>query len=101
MDRDLTMKKSKFAGRQIAFTWKQAEAGMTVEEVSRKAGISILTYALWAALPLVADFELCCVISCKHLSGVSQNAKMANPYTRASEQNPRAGRSCARIGRRR
>jgi putative transposase len=43
------MKKSKFSGQQIAFILKQAEDGTTVEEVCRKAGISIQTYYRWCS----------------------------------------------------
>lgn len=38
------MKKSRFSEQQIAFIVKQAEDGTTVEEVCRKAGISIQPY---------------------------------------------------------
>ena len=41
------MKKSRFSEQQIAFILKQAEDGTTVEEVCRKAGISIQTYSRW------------------------------------------------------
>ena len=41
------MKKSRFSEQQIAFILKQAEDGATVEEVCRKAGISIQTYYRW------------------------------------------------------
>ena len=41
------MKKSRFSEQQIAFILKQAEDGTTVEEVCRKAGISIQTYHRW------------------------------------------------------
>jgi putative transposase len=41
------MKKSKFNEQQIAFILRQAEEGTTVEEVCRKAGISIQTYYRW------------------------------------------------------
>ena len=41
------MKKSRFSEQQIAFILKQAEDGTTVEEVCRKAGISIQTYYRW------------------------------------------------------
>jgi putative transposase len=44
---DFGMKKSKFSEQQIAFILKQAEDGTTVEEVCRKAGISIQTYYRW------------------------------------------------------
>ncbi|WP_242120327.1 IS3 family transposase [Sphingomonas lacusdianchii] len=41
------MKKSRFSEQQIAFILKQAEDGTTVDEVCRKAGISIQTYYRW------------------------------------------------------
>ena len=41
------MKRSKFSEQQIAFILKQAEDGTTVEDVCRKAGISIQTHYLW------------------------------------------------------
>ena len=41
------MKKSRFSEQQIAFILHQAEAGVAVEEVCRKAGISIQTYYRW------------------------------------------------------
>ncbi len=41
------MKKSRFSEQQIAFILKQAEDGTTVEEICRKAGISIQIYWRW------------------------------------------------------
>jgi putative transposase len=41
------MKTSRFSEHQIAFILKQAEDRTTVEEVCRKAGISIQTYYRW------------------------------------------------------
>lgn len=41
------MKKSRFSEQQIAFILKQTGDGTTVEEVCRKAGISIQTYYPW------------------------------------------------------
>ncbi len=41
------MKKSKFSEQQIAFILKQADDGVGVEEVCRKAGISQQTYYRW------------------------------------------------------
>jgi len=41
------MKTSKFNEQQIAFILRQAEEGTTVEEVCRKAGISVQTYYRW------------------------------------------------------
>lgn len=40
-------KKARFSEQQIAFILKQADAGTTVEEISRKAGISQQTYYKW------------------------------------------------------
>jgi len=41
------MKKSRFSEQQIAFILRQAEEGTRVEEVCRKAGISVATYYNW------------------------------------------------------
>jgi putative transposase len=41
------MKASKFSEAQIAFVLKQAEDGLAVAEVCRKAGISQATYFNW------------------------------------------------------
>ena len=41
------MKRSRFSEQQIAFILRQAEEGVTVEEVCRKAGISQATYYNW------------------------------------------------------
>lgn len=41
------MKKSKFTDQQIAFALQQAEAGTSVEEISRKMGISQATFFRW------------------------------------------------------
>ena len=41
------MKKSKFTEAQIAFILRQAEEGIAVGEVCRKAGISEATYYNW------------------------------------------------------
>ncbi|MBA2118016.1 IS3 family transposase ISMex11 [Planctomycetes bacterium FF15] len=41
------MKKSRFTHEQIAFTLKQAESGVPVEEVCRKLGISQQTFYRW------------------------------------------------------
>ena len=41
------MKRSKFSDQQIAFLLRQAEEGTSVEEVCRKAGISVQTYYRW------------------------------------------------------
>ena len=43
----LDLQKSRFSEQQIAFILKRAEDGTTVEEVCRKAGISIQTYYRW------------------------------------------------------
>ena len=41
------MKKSQFTPQQIAFAVQQAEAGVAVEEVCRKLGISQQTFYRW------------------------------------------------------
>ena len=41
------MRKSKFTEDQIAFTLKQAELGISVEEVCSKMGISDATFYVW------------------------------------------------------
>jgi len=41
------MRKSKFTDEQIAFALKQAELGISVDEVCRKMGISDATFYDW------------------------------------------------------
>jgi len=41
------MKRKRFSEEQIAFAWRQAEAGSSVEEVCRKLGISEPTFYRW------------------------------------------------------
>lgn len=41
------MKRSKFTEEKIAFAVKQAELGVSVEEVCRKMGISDATFYVW------------------------------------------------------
>jgi putative transposase len=41
------VRKSKFTDEQIAFALKQAELGISVEEVCRKMGISDATFYVW------------------------------------------------------
>jgi putative transposase len=41
------MKKTKFTGERIAFALKQAETGTSVQEVTRKMGISEQTFYNW------------------------------------------------------
>ena len=41
------MKKSRYTEEQIAFALKQAEVGISVEEVCRKMGISDATFYTW------------------------------------------------------
>jgi putative transposase len=44
---DFPMKKSRFSEQQIAFILRQAEEGMPVGEVCRKAGIGEATFYNW------------------------------------------------------
>ncbi|MCZ4262958.1 transposase [Limimaricola sp. G21655-S1] len=44
------MRTSRFSEQQIAFILKQADDGLSVEEVCRKAGISQQTYYLYGRL---------------------------------------------------
>jgi len=41
------MKRSRFSEQQIAFVLHQAEEGAAVEDVCRKAAISLQTYYRW------------------------------------------------------
>lgn len=41
------MKKSRFSEQQIAYILKQADDGLSVEQVCRKAGVSQQTYYRW------------------------------------------------------
>lgn len=41
------MKRSRFSEAQVAFVLRQAEEGTRVEEVCRKAGISLATFYAW------------------------------------------------------
>lgn len=41
------MKKSRFTTEQIAFALRQAESGVSVEEVCRKLGVSQQTFYRW------------------------------------------------------
>jgi hypothetical protein len=44
------MKRSRFSEQQIAFILHQAEEGVAVEDVCRKAGISLQTYYLYGCV---------------------------------------------------
>ncbi len=44
------MKKSRFSEQQIAFILRQADEGTSVEEVCRKAGVSVQTYYIYGRL---------------------------------------------------
>jgi len=41
------MKKSKFSEEQIVFALKQAESGITIDEICRKLGVSQATFYHW------------------------------------------------------
>ena len=41
------MKKSRFTEEQIAFALRQAESGTTIQEITRKLGISEQTFYRW------------------------------------------------------
>lgn len=41
------MKKSRFSEEQIAFTLRQAESGTSIEEITRKLGVSEQTFYRW------------------------------------------------------
>lgn len=45
--KELSMKKSKFNETKILAILKEAEAGMTVSEISRKYGVSSATFYNW------------------------------------------------------
>jgi len=56
------MKQSRFSEQQIAFILNPAEEGAAVEEVCRRAGISIQTYYRWrkkygGLIPTAADID--------------------------------------------
>ena len=64
------------------------QSALPVRRTLDKIGIPRATfYRLWTALPVQADFELGCLASCKHLSGVARlgrGAQMGNPLAHAS-----------------
>jgi putative transposase len=41
------MKKSKFTEQQIAFALRQAESGVSIEEITRKMGVTEATFYRW------------------------------------------------------
>ena len=41
------MKKTRFTEQQIAFSLRQAESGVSVEEITRKMGITQATFYRW------------------------------------------------------
>lgn len=41
------IKKQKFTEEQISFVLKQAEAGIPVEDICRKVGVSVQTFYRW------------------------------------------------------
>jgi hypothetical protein len=60
------------------------QSALPVRRTLDKIGIPRLP--LWTALPVQVDFELSCLASCKHLSGVTRQggAQMGNPLAHAS-----------------
>lgn len=78
------MRKARFTEHQIITVIKSVEAGRTVKDVCREAGISEATYYyLWTTSVLqVLNLVLGC---CLHLSGIRKIcAQMGNPHTIAS-----------------
>jgi putative transposase len=47
MDREATIKRSKFSEAQLTFILRQPDEGATVGEVWRKAGLSEATFFVW------------------------------------------------------
>ena len=47
MDQSIVMRKSKFTEAQILFALKQAETGVSIDEICRKLGISEATFYNW------------------------------------------------------
>jgi putative transposase len=41
------MKKSRFTEQQIAFALRQAESGVSIEEITRKMGVTEATFYRW------------------------------------------------------
>jgi putative transposase len=41
------MKKSRFTEQQIAFALRQAESGVSIEEITRKLGVTEATFYRW------------------------------------------------------
>ena len=78
------MRKARFTEHQIIAVLKSVEAGRTVKDVCREAGISEASYYyLWTTSVLqVLNQVLGC---CLHLSGIRNIcAQMGNPHTIAS-----------------
>lgn len=64
------MRKNKFTEEQMAYALKQAEFGVSVEEVCRKMGISSATFYKWRQKYAgVAPSELRCVRELERISG--------------------------------
>ena len=74
------MRASKFTDAQMAFTIKQDEAGITVAEIYRKAGISQATYLNWKKCygGLMSSGD-CHVWGCGHVSGLLTRSVTAGP----------------------
>lgn len=70
------MKESKFTEEQIVYALKQAEAGVAVDELCRKYGISTATFYRWCdkygGLG-AAELERGCMIAALRASGGARN----------------------------
>lgn len=76
------MRKARLTEHQIIAVIKSVEAGRTVKDICREAGISEATYIWTTSVLHVLILVLGC---CLHLSGIRKTcAQMGNPHTIAS-----------------